>query len=524
MSKLDKFIERKQFRIFETKNYGIYKYLLLDINELVTTAHKEFIAYREEFEIRKDKFEVYKEVEKDFLIKEINHWLITNQYKLESVQYDDDEATRNAYEEIKKQTGFYDTDPSFIYWQLKRYSVIRESKIAGKIELIIPSESMIFIKALIEMNEETRSEYKEQMAMLNEAYEIIRSKAKDGIKFTYEDWFRFNSLLQAYNNNLKSVHTTLGELFEQIIEDSNLDVIAALKNFRENVLYPAVSKIFNEGTEAVAKGFARKIEEDGYFDGYWLNDNTFWPRGSVKDYKNGNLNTITYEFATVIKTNELTVNKKEIEYYINEVVKDFNSIVGTLNEAKDKIIEIRGKLESFINYIIEYEQRNKLSSAMSIGNILNNILIRLETMDCEFALPSVENKNYTYENSYIPFVRQKKEIIPYKQLTIPKISDVEKNKIKESLKMEININADKKIVFNKFLKQYPNGVEFKNIQLNSIEDFGFSQALSIFSSENSCPYKLNVQDEGEIERQFEENNIMYDVRFKDNIIFEKGGK
>lgn len=524
MSKLDKFIERKQFRIFETKNYGIYKYLLLDINELVTIAHKEFLADREEFEKTKGKFEVYKDAEKDFLIKGINHWLLTNQYKLESIQYDDDETTQKAYEEIRKKTGVYDTDPAFIYWQLKRYSIIRESKIAGKIELIIPSESLIFIRALIEMNEETRSEYKEQMAMLNEVYEIIRSKAKDGIKFTYEDWYRFNNLLQAYNSNLKSVHTTLGELFEQIMEDTKLDVIVALKNFRENVLYPAVSKIFNEGTETVAKGFARKIEEDGYFDGYWLNDNTFWPRGSIRDYKNGNLNTIAYEFATVIKANELAVDKKEIEYYINEVVKDFNSIVGTLNEAKDKIIEIRGKLESFINYIIEYEQRNKLSSAMSIGNILNNILIRLETIDCEFALPSVENKNYTYENSYIPFVRQKKEIIPYKQLNIPKISNIEEKKIKEKLKMDININVDKKIVFNKFIKQYPNGVDFKNIQLNSMEDFGFSQALSIFSSEISCPYKVDVQDRGKIQRQFEENNIIYDVRFKDNIRFEKGGK
>lgn len=66
MSKLDKFLERKQFRIFETKNWSIYKYLLLDINDLVEKAHKEFILDREEFDRTKGKFEAYKKVEKNF--------------------------------------------------------------------------------------------------------------------------------------------------------------------------------------------------------------------------------------------------------------------------------------------------------------------------------------------------------------------------------------------------------------------------------------------------------------------------
>ena len=523
MSKLDKFLERKQFRIFETKNWSIYKYLLLDINGLVEKAHKEFILDREEFDSSKGKFEVYKKVEKNFLINCISHWLVVNRDRIVGVQYDDDDDSQKAYEEILNENGAYDVDPPFIYWQLKRYSIIRESKIAGKIELTLPLETMIFIRALIEMNEETRSEYKAQMVMLNEVYENIRSKCFVQEKFSYEDWYQFNTLLNAYNSNLKSVRTVLGEAFEQIMEDPSLDVIVALKNFRINIL-DSVIKIFDEGTEGVAKGFAKKIEEDEIFEGYWLNDGTFWYKGSVSDFENGELNSIAYDFALITQKNALAVQKREIKDYIKEVADDLNSVVGRLVDAQAKIAEIRSQIGVFINYIIEYEQRNKLTSAVSIGNILNNILIRLQENDYSFEIPTIENKNYSYENSYIPSIKTKKEKMVYKQPSLPKMTDFEKKTIKEKLIKEINVNADEKIVFNKFLIRYLDGVSFTDIELKSIEDFGFSQALVIFSSEKTCPYGFVVNKNARIQRKIEEDNITYDVKFKDDIKFAKRGK
>lgn len=147
-------IERviKMFKILETKNSNIFRYLLLDIEELINNASEKYVVDRRKFEFTKSKYEIYEEGQIDFIIKEINHWLIANQNKFESVKYGDKEY-RTVHKEFGEQISVHGIEPLFILWQLKKFFIIHEIVFKEVKEYYIPSKTIIFLKMLKEMNE-----------------------------------------------------------------------------------------------------------------------------------------------------------------------------------------------------------------------------------------------------------------------------------------------------------------------------------------------------------------------------------